>query len=179
MKRLSNHLTDIWPKLIKGFEEHINKIWESTYFETFSEWKKSQDTQTVTQTLSGIFNAYLKKELKNIGFHVKAGKRMDYLWDDIEIEGKLSCSVSESWTGNGFPKTNWHLLIKLSFNSDGLLNGSFVCLVPLNECLSSWTKSGEKDNFSSLKLRKEDLEKIFLIWGQFKKNPTYLKPIFV
>jgi hypothetical protein len=179
MEKLSSHLSLLWPTIVKGFENHINKIWSDCFFETFSEWKKNAPTQEITKVLSPFFTAYLKKTMSNIGFMPKESKGLDYIWENFEIEGKLSLSSANSWTGNGFPKTNWHLLIKLKFDDDGKILGSFVCLVPLNECYSDWTKSGTKDNFSTLKLRVEDYYNIIKIVGDLKFNRIYLEPIFV
>lgn len=176
---MSLQLSKIWPDLIIRFQNHINNIWPGSYFETFSDWRLGRETQEITKVISPLFNSWLKKELKKIGFELKEGKGMDYFWNGIDLEGKLSLSNSNAWTGNGFPKTNWHLLIKINFNNNGLIDGSFVCLAPINDCESCWTDSGKKDNFSTLQLRTVDYEKIILIVGTFKKNRVYLKPILV
>jgi hypothetical protein len=60
-----------------------------------------------------------------------------------------------------------------------LIDGSHVCLIPLDECASEWSKSGKNDNFSSLKIKTEDFDKVNIIFGDFKVNPSYLKPIFL
>ena len=180
MEKLSQLIIKLWPDLIQGFEEHINRIWPITYFEEFSEYiKNEKKTQEITKLVSPKLTAYLKFNLKKHGFLVKEGNGLDYVWEGNDLEGKLSLSSSNSWTGNGFIKTNWHLLIKINFNELGVIDGSHVCIVPIDECVSSWTKSGEKDNFSTLKLRTEDLDKIIPVVGEFKKNPVYLKPMLV
>ena len=179
MEKLSIQLSSLWPTIIDGFEKHIENIWTIVFFKTFPTWKENKKTEEITKVLSPMFTEYLEQILNKIGFKVSEGKGFDYIWENILLEGKLSLSKSNSWTGNGFPKANWHLLVKISFNEQGKIDGSFVCLVPLNECKSSWTKSGEKDNFSTLKLRTEDLNKIISIVGTLKQNPVYLKPIFV
>jgi hypothetical protein len=177
MKTLAQQLSQLWPTLISNFQTHINKIWVDVYFEEFSEWIKDKETQEITKVVSPLLNAYLKHNLKKIGFILNEGKGLDYVWEGVDLEGKLSLSSGNSWTGNGFPKTNWHLLIKINFNDMGNIIGSHVCIVPINDCVSSWTKSGDKDNFSTLKLKSEDLDKIVPVVGTFKKNPVYLKLI--
>jgi hypothetical protein len=162
-----------------GFEASIHKKWLHYWEQTFEEWVKDKKTEEITKQLSPLFNLYLKKNLKKIGFQVKEGVGQDYVWEGIPIEGKLTLSKKNGWTGNGFPKTNWHLLVKIQFDENGQISGSLVCLVPLNECKSSWSKTSDTNNFSSLKLFSEDYEKIIMVVGNFKKNPTYLDPILV
>jgi hypothetical protein len=177
MEILAKQLKQLWPILINGFQSHIDKMWGVFYLESFSEWIKGRETQEITKVISPLLNAYLKYHLKNIGFILKEGKGLDYVWEGVDLEGKLSLSSGNSWTGNGFPKTNWHLLIKINFDEVGQISGSHVCIAPINDCISSWTKSGDKDNFSTLKLKTEDLDKIVPVVGTFKKNPVYLKLI--
>jgi hypothetical protein len=179
MKTLALQLTKLWPELLKGFDKHIQENWSKMYFETFPEWKKGKKTQEVTKAVSLAFSAYIKVRLKSIGLVLIEGNGFDFEWDGVLVECKLSLSIKEGWLGNGFKKVSWHLLIKINFDENGLVQGSFVCLVPLSECESKWTKSSEDTNYSALKLLTVDYDKIIKVVGDFKKNPVYLKPLFV
>jgi len=179
MKKLAQHLSNLWPELLAGFNKHIQDKWVQLYEETFSEWKKGKKTQEVTKAVSLVWSSYLKKRLKSIGLLVIEGNGFDFEWEGVLIECKLSLSDKEGWLGNGFKKVSWHLLIKIKYDENGLIQGSFVCLVPLSECKSKWSKSSEDTNYSSLKLLSVDQDKIITVVGYFKKNPIYLKPLFV
>lgn len=179
MKKLSLELSKIWPELMKGFEEFLNQKWLPYWEQTFEEWVKDKQTEEITKQVSPLFTLYLKKTLRKIGFQVKEGVGQDFVWEGIPMEGKLTLSKGIGWTGNGFPKTNWHLLVKFQFDKNGQISGSLVCLVPLYECKSSWTKTSDTNNFSCLKLLSEDYDKIIMVVGNFKKNPVYLRPVLV
>ncbi len=179
MKTLSSLLKSKWSSFIIEFNQHIQNNFQITYLETFAEFTKDKTTQEVTKIISPIFNKFLSKYFKNYGFIIDEQNGKDYVWEGTDIEGKLSLSSDGNWTGNGFKKTNWHLLIKIKFNELGVIDSSHVCLIPLDECVSEWSKSGKNDNFSSLKIKTEDFDKVNIIFGDFKVNRLYLKPIFL
>lgn len=162
-----------------GFNKHIQEKWIELYEESFSEWRKGKKTQEITKMVSPVLTSYLKKRLKSIGLVFTEGNGFDFEWEGTLIECKLSLSNKEGWLGNGFKKVSWHLLTKINFDKNGLVQSSFVCLVPLSESKSRWTKSTENTNYSTLKLLTEDYDKIIKVVGDLKKNPVYLKPLFV
>ena len=101
----------------------------------------------------------------------------DNLFGTIPIEQKITFGKGNSWTGNGYDKTGWHLLKKFSMNDAGRINGCFLALVNLEECISKWSERTLKSNFSSLHLKSVDKDKIHVIVGTLKGNPTNLAPV--
>ena len=50
-------------------------------------------------------------------------KKKDYTFRKrLSLESKNTLSTSNSWTGNGYPKCNWHILFKYDFNKDGIID---------------------------------------------------------
>lgn len=101
----------------------------------------------------------------------------DYRYKTIPIEDKNTFGKGDSWTGNGYDKTGWHLLKKFHVNESGRICAAFIALVNLNDCTSCWSERTLKSNFSSLVLRSVDEEKIIVIIGSLKKNPKNLSPV--
>ena len=105
------------------------------------------------------------------------GAGRDNLFGTIPIEQKITFGKGDSWTGNGYDKTGWHLLKKFSMNDNGRINGCFLALVNLEECTSKWSERTLKSNFSSLHLKSIDKDKVHVIVGSLKVNPTNLAPV--
>jgi len=103
----------------------------------------------------------------------------DNRFGDIPIEQKSTFGKNDSWTGNGYDKTGWHLLKKFSMSDNGRINGCFIALVNLEECTSKWSERTLKSNFSSLHLKSVDEDKVHVIVGSLKVNPTNLLPVLI
>jgi hypothetical protein len=101
------------------------------------------------------------------------------VFENISIEGKITLSKDNSWTGNGYKKTNWHLLVKLELDDNGMIRYSFCALVPLDECDSNWTKPTLGSNFSSLKFENRDYQKINIINGMIERKTSLLSIILL
>jgi hypothetical protein len=101
----------------------------------------------------------------------------DNCFGTIPIEQKTTFGKGDSWTGNGYHKTGWHLLKKFSMSDIGRINGCFLALVNLEECTSKWSEKTLKSNFSGLQLKSVDRDKIHVIVGNLKVNPINLCPV--
>jgi hypothetical protein len=117
--------------------------------------------------------------LKKYGLIKNEIKNSDFMFNLIPLEGKLTLSLGNSWTGNGYKKTNYHILIKLNINTQGYIESSFCAIVPVDEILSSWSKPKLNSNFSTLKLLNEDYDKILIIKGKLLKKDRYTQPILL
>jgi hypothetical protein len=104
---------------------------------------------------------------------------MDNRFGHIPIEQKITFAKGGSWTGNGYDKTGWHLLKMFGMSDSGRINACFLALVNLDECTSKWSERTIKSNFSTLKLRTVDEDKIFVIVGSLKKSKVNLTPVMV
>lgn len=107
------------------------------------------------------------------------GAGRDNKYGEIPIESKNTFGKGDSWTGNGYDKTGWHLLKKFSVNDEGRISHVFVALVNIDECESCWSERTLKSNFSSLALKTLDFDKVHVIVGSLKQNPKNLAPVLV
>lgn len=142
----------------------FEKLFEHRFNEYFENKETQEKTKIISPIIDTIFARIMSQQLDN--FIIDEGKGRDYRWNDIPLESKLTLSLNNSWTGNGYEKTNYHILSKFELGDDGQIISYFSCLVNLSECLSSWTKPDTKSNFSTLKFVKEDYEKIIPIHGE-------------
>lgn len=148
----------------------------------FIPWKdmiSDLKTQEKTKILSPIFTRHFISFFEKHGFVLCEENMKDIKWGGEDFEMKITLSLGNSWTGNGFKKVNWHLLIKLNLDHDGLIEKSFCCLVPLDECFSHWTIPSKTNNFSTLKLRTIDFEKIVVLHGEIEKKNVIINPILI
>jgi hypothetical protein len=174
IKKLENVIKQNWKTITQEFNKHINEKFEDFFLMPYSEYFRNNKTQEITKIISPVFNSILCKNLKSFGFIKSETNGSDYIFENISIEGKITLSKDNSWTGNGYKKTNWHLLIKLELDEHGLIFNSFCALVPLDECISNWTKPSLGSNFSSLKFENQDFEKINVINGNVETKTSYL-----
>lgn len=167
---LSHH----WDEIIEKFNKHFSENFSKLYLQSFREYTFDMKTQDKTPLISGIFNTIMCVVLKDYGFIRRETDGYDFIYKTIKIEGKNTTSLDSSWTGNGYNKTNWHLLIKLSIDEDGLIKKSFCTFLPLDESYSKWTSPKEDSNFSTLKIDTKDYDTTIVVRGEFKKNPKFL-----
>jgi hypothetical protein len=179
IKNLVKILEEQLDKIINEFNNHIDDKFEEFFLTPFSEYFKDSKTQEITKIISPTFNAILCKVLKPYGFYKCENNGSDYDFDGILIEGKITSSKDNSWTGNGYYKTNWHLLIKLKLNCDGMIDSIFCALIPLDECVSKWTAPSNKSNFSGLKIENVDYSKMIIIRGDVEIKTKHLSIILL
>ena len=179
IKNLTEVIKNNWEDIINQYNKHIEEKFENFFLMSYSEYFKGTKTQEITKIISPVFNSILCKVLKPSGFNRCETDGADYTFENMVIEGKNSLSTNNSWTGNGYKKTNWHLLVKLNLNEDGIIISSFCALVPIDECISKWTVPTLESNFSSLKFDNIDCSKIIIIKGKIEKKTKLLAPILL
>lgn len=179
IKNLTEIIKNNWEEIITQYNKHIEEKFEDFFFMTYSEYFKDAKTQEITKIISPVFNLILCKVLNPNGFNRCETDGVDYNFEGLAIEGKITLSTNNSWTGNGYKKTNWHLLVKLNLNKDGIVVSSFCALVPIDECVSKWTVPTLDSNFSSLKFDNIDSDKIVIINGKLEKKTKLLAPILL
>ena len=177
---LAKTLQEVMPQICKEWNKVKLPLFEELTETPFREYYKDRQTQEKTKNVSPILDKvterFLRKRLDN--FFVTEGKGFDYTLNNTEIEWKNSLSDSDSWTGNGYKKTNWHVLCKFITNEDGIVEKYFACIVPYDMVESNWSDTGNS-NFSSLKLLKSDLDNVIEVSGNFKQSVKYLQPQYV
>jgi hypothetical protein len=179
IKNLTEIIKNNWEEIITQYNKHIEEKFKDFFFITYSEYFKGAKTQEITKIISPVFNLILCRVLIPSGFNRCETDGVDYNFEGIAIEGKITLSTSNSWTGNGYKKTNWHLLVKLNLNEDGIIVSSFCALVPIDECVSKWTVPTLDSNFSSLKFNNIDSDKIIIIKGKLEEKTKLLTPILL
>ena len=177
--KIANTIKEHHSETIKLFNEAIEVGFPLLFGKTAKEFFSGYPTSEKTKVLSPIFYNKMEKVYHPHGLIPSPEVGKDYEWFVLDLEGKVSLSMNEEWTGNGYKKTNWHLLIKFEMDENMFIKKSFVCLVPLDECYSAWTEPKQKVNFSSLKLRNEDEDNIIVCVGSLSKKSKYLHPVLM
>lgn len=177
---LAKTLREVMPQICDEWNTVSLPLMEKLYRKSFKDIFKNRQTQEKTKAISPIIDEIIADEIqkKIPNFTITEGKGFDYTLNNTVIEWKNSLSDAISWTGNGYKKTNWHVLCKFIPNEDGIIEKYFACIVPYDMVKSSWSDTGNS-NFSSLQLLKSDLNNIIQVSGKFKQSVKYLYPQYV
>jgi hypothetical protein len=180
MERLVDAVRDSLEPAIRDFNEHrlpaLEMAWGRTYAEEMQ--NESQRTVETTKNYSRVINNAIYREIQKRlpEFQEQTCNGSDYVLGDLLIEDKNSFGTSNSWVGNGFAKTEVHLLKKFQINAAGRITGVFAAVVDTSQIAGAWTEKTVNTNRSELKLRNEDLEHIQVILGTLRPGRTYLTP---
>lgn len=176
VKILKNAIEIAIPLTIDEWNKTKKKKFENLMEQSFENYFLNKQTQEKTKMVSPIIDAVFSRIMKTIlpNFHVDEANGRDYNWDKLELENKLTLSVGNSWTGNGYKKTNFHILNRMELNVNGEIVSYFSALVDLSKCESDWTAPTTKSNFSSLKFLNEDYCKINVIHGNMQKKQKFI-----
>ena len=178
---LAKTLQEVMPRVCKEWnDDNLGRFLYAYRNKPFRKIFHNRQTQEKTKTISPIIDEivaeFIQEKIET--FTITEGKGFDYTLNNTEIEWKNSLSDSDSWTGNGYKKTNWHVLCKFVMNEDGVIEKYFACIVPYDVVESNWSDTGNS-NFSSLQLLKSDLDNIIEVSGTFRQARKYLKPQYV
>ena len=178
---LAKTLQEVMPRVCKEWNadnlgRFIHAHRDKPFKEIFKDRQTQEKTKEVSSYITDIVEEFVQEEIE--AFEITEEKGFDYTLNDTRIEWKNSLSESNSWTGNGYKKTNWHVLCKFIMNEDGIIEKYFACIVPYDMVESNWSGTGNS-NFSSLKLLNTDLDNIIELSGNFKQSVKYLKPQYV
>jgi hypothetical protein len=178
IQKLKKVLKEEWPLIVEKYNNHISENFESLFLKNFKSYFTNKKTQEKTKIVSPIFNSILCKHLKTFGFLENEIDGSDYLFENLDLEGKLTMTDNNTWTGNGYKKTNWHLLKKIIIDDNGMITKSSCYLFPLDESTSYWSVP-KNSNFSNFKINSEDLDKLVVVYGDvdLSKKRKYIQPI--
>jgi hypothetical protein len=113
-KLLVDTIKKAMPIVIEDWNERKIKEFEHLFEKTFKDYFHNKQTQEKTKLISPIidilFSKTINKNISNFIIDERIGK--DYSWDGEDFESKISLSPDNYWTGNGYKKTNNHILIK-------------------------------------------------------------------
>ena len=186
MNDLINALQQVLPAVVKEWNEVKLQQFEQLFGQTFEKFFEGRQTQEKTKLVAPILDSviarYLKEELPN--FDVAEGKGQDYLYNNIPIESKITFGQGDSWTGNGYAKTPWHMLMRFEVLDNGTITRHFAMMVDMSTCKSQWTAPGTTSNFSTLKFVTEDYDNLIVATGSISrltntgKAGKYVRAIF-
>jgi len=151
--------------------QQLEVAWEQPFGKYFLNRETQEKTKMVSPIIDIVFARVMSEQID--GFVIDEGKGRDYQWNGIPLENKLTLSTGNAWTGNGYKKTDFHILSKFELDENGFIISYFSCLVNLTNCLSDWSKP-KNSNFSSLKFHNEDSDEIIVIHGSLVKNQKWL-----
>jgi len=142
--------------------------------------KTKQPGQDFTKSFTDIINVVFYLILRKFGvnFEPDESDGYDYLYEGVKIEDKNSIclnEISNSFTGNGFNKTSWHILKKFKFDLEKeKITACGIYLVNLSKCKSAWTEGSKKSNYTTLKFKIEDKANIHCLYGDLTSKRKYL-----
>ena len=179
IKELSKLLKEAVPNTAKKWnEEKLDQFtiyFESPFRDFFKDISPSQKTQSITKICSPVLNKMLANEIrkKSSNFIEYETDGCDFKFYDIKIEGKITTSNNNFWTGNGYAKTPIHILIRFLFEESGKIHSIFSMIVDLNKTRADWTDP-TTSNFSTLKFYSEDKNRLIICNGGAKLKTKYL-----
>ena len=182
MDQLITAIKSVMPLLIAEWNNTKLSQFEQLVEQPFAQYFEGRQTQEKTKMVAPILDSVFARLMKPIlpGFDVDEGKGRDYIWDTIPLESKITFGSGKSWTGNGYAKTPWHILMRFEITEDGVIVGYFATLVNLDNCASKWTvppaDKAKTSNFSTLTFLKEDHQHLLPIHGEFTAKNKYLNP---
>tara|TARA_B110000858_G_C17770639_1_gene459417 strand:- start:129 stop:680 length:552 start_codon:yes stop_codon:yes gene_type:complete len=176
MKKLIDAIYLSIPEVIKEWNENkltqLESLVEQPFKEYFNNRQTQEKTKMVSPVIDTIFTRIMKTHLND--FEVDEGKGRDYKWGNILLESKLTLGEGNSWTGNGYTKTDIHLLFRFNIDENGIIVSYFSSVVDLSKCESNWTSPTNKSNFSTLKFLTNDISEISIIHGEMVSKKKYL-----
>jgi hypothetical protein len=182
MIRLADSIKQVLPAVVKEWNAVKLPLFESLVEQSFADYFKKRLTQEKTKMLAPILDNIFARHMKAVvhNFVVSEGKGQDYSYGSIPMESKITFGIGDSWTGNGYNKTPWHLLMRFELTEHGKIINHFVMITDLSECSSQWTAPGKNSNFSTLKFKIDDLDKLITVIGQVsEKTRTGRKSTYV
>jgi hypothetical protein len=187
IEKLKSAIQEVLPEVIKEWNTVKLLLFEALVEQKFEKYFEGRQTQEKTKMVAPILDSIFARRMNAIlpDFLVDEGKGQDFRWGEIPIESKITFGEGDSWTGNGYKKTAWHLLMRFLVQSDGIISNKFVMIADMDQCKSGWTAPGTTSNFSTLKFFSEDNKKLIPIIGSIStstrtgKPGTYIRPIMV
>ena len=167
MQQLSNCIQQILPQVVNEWNTIKLPLFEQLVEQSFEKYFEGRQTQEKTKMVAPILDSIFARRICDIlpEFVVDEGKGHDYIYGSTPFESKITFGEGSSWTGNGYSKTPWHLLMRFEVATDGTITKQFAAIVDLAQCKSKWTAPGTSSNFSTLKFLVEDQNKIMPVVG--------------
>ena len=185
MENLVTAIRAVIPGVVKEWNTVKLPLFEQLVGQSFEQYFQGRQTQEKTKMVAPILDSIFALRLKHIlpEWMVAEGKGLDYMFGEIPFECKITFGSGDSWTGNGYSKTPWHLLMRFELDQQGNIIKQFAAIVDLSACGSKWSATGDTSNFSTLKFQLADQPHLIPICGKFSnitrtgRPATYIMPI--
>ena len=181
MDKLVKTIRKVIPAVIKEINEERIPALETSWGRSFKEEMANENQVTVeiaknyARPVNNTLYRHIKQELDAFQEHTTDGS--DYIFEGTLIEDKNSFSPGNGWVGNGFSKTDWHMLKKFGINDDGRITSVFIALVDLSKTQGAWSDRQINTNRSVIQFMNEDIDKIIVVVGDIRPAKKYAKPI--
>lgn len=185
MNKLVDAIKTVIPEVIQEWNTIKLPLFEQLVEQSFEKYFEGRQTQEKTKMVAPILDSIFARRTQAIipEWSVSEGKGRDYMYGDIPFECKITFGDGDSWTGNGYSKTPWHLLVRFELTKQGTIISYFAMITDLEKCDSKWTAPGTTSNFSTLKFKVSDIDKLIPIIGKLSnktktgKDATYMFPL--
>lgn len=185
MQTLSDAIQQVLPEVVQEWNTIKLPLFESLVEQSFEKYFEGRQTQEKTKMVAPILDSIFARRMQAIipEFVVAEGKGQDYVYGAIPFESKITFGEGDSWTGNGYSKTPWHLLMRFEVAANGIIVKQFAMITDLTTCKSKWTAPGTTSNFSTLRFVVEDQDKLIPVVGAVTnktktgRDATYVSPV--
>ena len=187
MNNLVTAIRAVTPLVVKEWNAVKLPLFEQLVEQSFEQYFQGRQTQEKTKMVAPILDSIFARLIQQIlpEWVIAEGKGLDYMYGEIPFECKITFGSGDSWTGNGYSKTPWHLLMRFELDQQGTIIKQFAAIADLLGCVSKWTSPGDTSNFSTLKFRVVDQSRLIPICGEVSnltrtgKPATYVMPVMV
>ena len=185
MDTLRTTISQIMPLLVREWNEIKLPLFEQLVEQKFSDYFQGRQTQEKTKMVAPILDSIFARQVRTLlpTFCVTERAAQDYMYDTTPMECKITFGAGNTWSGNGYNKTPWHILLRFGIQDDGQIDRAFAALVNLDQTVSQWQSASRADaktvNWYKLNFIVEDLDHIQPILGTLETKNKYIQPIMV
>lgn len=187
MNTLAQHLAQALPKMVQEFNQQVlpaleQQVWRRSARQMFSAIRSDQISVEKSKQFNWPINNLLIDQVNEVaGAEVlldtqDRGQDLIYVPTNTPIEDKNTFGAGMGWTGNGFDKTDWHLLKKFRTDDDCRIIDGFACLVDLSKTASRWGDKNGRQRVG-LNLASADQDNIIVVWGSLDCKRKWARPV--
>lgn len=185
MNELIEAIQQTLPAVAREWNTEKLPLFETLVEKPFAEYFAGKQTQEKTKMMSPILDIIFARQVNAIipEFVVDEGAGRDYSFRGTPMECKITFGSGNSWSGNGYPKAPWHILLRFDANEQGVITHVFAMLVDLNTCTTKWlpgSKATNKTvNWYHLTFLSEDFSKLSFAVGSMQQKRKFLQPSMI
>jgi hypothetical protein len=179
--KLKANIKKVFPLVVEEWNNNKLPLFEEMIEKSFEDFFEGRQTQEKTKMVAPIVETIFERMLNKLEptFVADEGKGHDYLYGDLPIECKITCSPSGTWTGNGYTKTPIHILMNFKLEDSGTITDMFCMFANLTDDIESgWgKKTSLTANFVGLRLLSEDIDNFDVVVGEVLTENKLLKVV--